>query len=95
MSGVFTKFPNLDETFRKSLQKRVDERLNKYTEETFKPNFININVTNSNIQDLVWFGGSNFSSQLDFDNIVHKREEYFEKGPSCCRFNPMSRSFLI
>ena len=72
------------------LQKRVDERLNKYTEGNNKPKGIEVNVTNSLAQKhVVWLGGSTFSSQSSFSKSVHTREEYLEKGPSCCRFNPV------
>ena len=38
---------------------------------------------------VVWLGGSSFSSNDGFKTMVHTRQEYMEKGPSCCRFNPV------
>ena len=89
-SGGSTQFKNLDKRLKMCLQKRVDERLNKYTEGNNKPKGIEVNVTNSLAQKhVVWLGGSTFSSQSSFSKNVHTREEYLEKGPSCCRFNPV------
>ena len=49
-----------------------------------------VKVTNSMAQKhVVWLGGSSFSSNDNFKTTVHTREEYLEKGPSCCRFNPV------
>ena len=89
-SGGSTQFKNLDKRLCNCLQKRVDDRLNKYTQGSNKPKGIKVNVTNSLAQKhVVWLGGSTFSSQPAFANTVHKREEYLEKGPACCRFNPV------
>ena len=89
-SGGSTQFKNLDKRLCNCLQKRVDDRLNKYTEGNNKPKGIKVNVTNSLAQKhVVWLGGSTFSSQPAFEHTVHKREEYLEKGPACCRFNPV------
>ena len=38
---------------------------------------------------VVWLGGSSFSSSNAFKSMVHTRAEYMEKGPACCRFNPV------
>jgi actin-related protein len=45
----------------------------------------------------VWVGGSTFATMVNFlfypkgnfTRAVHTREEYLEKGPSCCRYNPV------
>lgn len=29
--------------------------------------------------------------QPNFESVVHTREEYLEKGPSCCRYNVVNR----
>jgi actin-related protein 3 len=88
-SGGSTSFKNLDKRLEYSLQKRVDERLKKYTAPG-KQSSITVKVTNSMAQKhVVWLGGSSFSSNDGFKTTVHTREEYLEKGPSCCRFNPV------
>ena len=88
-SGGSTSFKNLDKRLEYSLQKRVDERLKKYTAPG-KQSSIKVKVTNSMAQKhVVWLGGSSFSSNDGFKSTVHTRAEYQEKGPSCCRFNPV------
>ena len=73
------------------LQKRVDQRLAKYVKPgTTSTSTIKVKVTNSMAQKhVVWLGGSSFSSQDGFRSTVHTRDEYLEKGPACCRFNPV------
>jgi len=72
-----------------NLQQRVDKRLEKYNQGK-KQSTIKVKVTNSMAQKhVVWLGGSTFSSNDNFRTTVHTREEYLEKGPSCCRFNPV------
>ena len=88
-SGGSTSFRNLDKRLEKALQTRVDERLKKYTKDG-KQSTIKVKVTNSLAQKhVVWLGGSDFSSSEGFKSMVHTRQEYMEKGPSCCRFNPV------
>ena len=88
-SGGSTSFKNLDKRLEFSLQKRVDERLKKYNSGG-KQSTIKVKVTNSLAQKhVVWLGGSSFSSNDGFRTMVHTRQEYMEKGPSCCRFNPV------
>ena len=88
-SGGSTSFKNLDKRLELSLQKRVDDRLKKYTQ-SGKQSTIKVKVTGSMAQKhVVWLGGSSFSSNDGFRTTVHTREEYQEKGPSCCRFNPV------
>jgi len=88
-SGGSTSFKNLDRRLEKALQTRVDERLKKYTKDG-KQSTIKVKVTNSMAQKhVVWLGGSSFSSGEGFKSMVHTRQEYMEKGPSCCRFNPV------
>ena len=88
-SNSHTLFRNLDRRLEYSLQKRVDERLKKYTAPG-KKSSITVKVTNSMAQKhVVWLGGSSFSSNDGFKRTVHTREEYLEKGPACCRFNPV------
>mgnify|MGYP004448473773 CR=1 FL=1 len=87
-SGGSTSFKNLDKRLNVNLQQRVDNRLKKYESEGHKPKPIKVKVTSSMAQKhVVWLGGSSFSSTNNFKSIVHTRDEYFEKGPSCCRFN--------
>ena len=88
-SGGSTSFKNLDRRLEYSLQKRVDDRLAKYTKDG-KSSTLKVKVTNSMGQKhVVWLGGSTFSSNDGFRKMVHTREEYQEKGPACCRFNPV------
>ena len=85
----YTCIEILDRRLEMSLQKRVDDRLKKYTAPG-KQSSIKVKVTNSMAQKhVVWLGGSSFSSQDGFKTMVHTRAEYQEKGPSCCRFNPV------
>jgi actin-related protein 3 len=89
-SGGSTQFKNFDKRLNITLQDRVDKRLAKFKESDIKPKEIKVNVTNSlAVKHIVWLGGSTFSSTPNFKNTVHTREEYLEKGPSCCRFNPV------
>ena len=88
MSGGSTQFKNFDKRLMRSLQVRVDDRLAKNSTKDFKPKPINVCVTNNLAQKhVVWLGGSTLASSKDFGRIVHTREEYLEKGPTCCRFN--------
>ena len=88
-SGGSTSFKNLDKRLELSLQKRVDDRLKKYNTGG-KQSTIKVKVTNSMAQKhVVWLGGSSFSSSDGFRTMVHTRQEYMDKGPSCCRFNPV------
>ena len=88
MSGGSTQFKNFDKRLMKSLQVRVDDRLKKNATEDFKPTPIHVCVTNNLAQKhVVWLGGSTLASSKDFGRIVHTREEYLEKGPTCCRYN--------
>jgi actin-related protein 3 len=90
-SGGSTSFKNLDRRLEMCLQKRVDQRLAKYAKPgTTSASTIKVKVTNSMAQKhVVWLGGSSFSAQDGFRTTVHTRDEYLEKGPACCRFNPV------
>ena len=89
-SGGSTSFKNLDRRLELNLQDRVNERIKKNTPEGKTPATLKVTVTNSMAQKhVVWLGGSTFSSNEGFRNTVHTRAEYQEKGPSCCRFNPV------
>jgi len=88
-SGGSTSFKNLDRRLELNLQQRVDKRLEKYNKGKTQTT-IKVKVTNSMAQKhVVWLGGSSFSSNDNFKSTVHTREEYLERGPSCCRFNPV------
>ena len=88
MSGGSTQFKNFDIRLMNSLQVRVDDRLAKNSTKDFKPKPIDVCVTNNLAQKhVVWLGGSTLASSKDFGRIVHTREEYLEKGPTCCRYN--------
>jgi actin-related protein 3 len=92
-------FKNFDKRLERQVQSRVNDRLDKYQQKSgVKPKAIGVNVTNSmSKQHSVWFGGSTFSTMVrkyqllksQFEKNVHTRAEYLEKGPSCCRFNPV------
>ena len=88
MSGGSTQFKNFDIRLMNSLQVRVDDRLAKNSTKDFKPKPIDVCVTNNLAQKhVVGLGGSTLASKNDFGRIVHTREEYLEKGPTCCRYN--------
>lgn len=90
LSGGSTMFRNFEKRLEISLQKRVTERLDKYSTGTIKPQPIKVNVTKSlSKQHSVWLGGSTFATYPHFYKALHTREEYLEKGPICCRFNPV------
>ena len=89
-SGGSTGFKNLDRRLELSLQNRVNDRLAKYNKDGKSSSTLKVKVTNSMGQKhVVWLGGSTFSADKGFDKMVHTRAEYQEKGPSCCRFNPV------
>lgn len=102
LSGGSTLFKNFDKRLELCLQERVDNRLNKIKSDTLKvrlftkininkyikPKRIKVNVTKGEIKkENVWLGGSIFSGMPQFEKVLHTREEYLEKGPSCCRYN--------
>ena len=88
MSGGSTQFKHFDRRLETTLQNRVDVRLAKNSTADFKPKPIKVNVTNNLAQKhVVWLGGSTIASSDNFGKMVHTREEYNEKGTSCCRFN--------
>jgi actin-related protein 3 len=81
-----TSIQNLDRRIELCLQKRIDQRLRKCNSR--RPESIKVNVTNFiESENVVWIGGSELSNNEDFRYVVHFRDEYFEKGPSCFRFN--------
>lgn len=83
-----TSIQNLDRRIELCLQKRIDQRLKKYN--SGKPGRFKVNLTNFiEPENVVWHGGSIFSNSDHFRSIVHIRDEYLEKGPSCLRFNPV------
>ena len=81
-----TSFKNFNRRLEMSLIKRVDERYAKYF--SYKKSDIKVKVSHP-LFDLpvVWLGGSWLASGDEFKRFVHTREEYQEKGPSCCRLN--------
>lgn len=88
MSGGSTQFKFFDKRLETTLQSRVNVRLEKNSTLDFKPKPIKVNVTNNLAQKhVVWLGGSTIASSDNFEKMVHTREKYLEKGPSCCRFN--------
>ena len=81
-----TSIQNLDRRIELCLQKRIDQRLKKNN--SGKPGRFKVNLTNFiEPESVVWLGGSAFSQLDDFRSVVHTRDEYFERGVSCLRFN--------
>lgn len=35
----------------------------------------------------VWLGASMLSGSAGFEKVYHTRQEYYERGPSICRYN--------
>lgn len=66
----------------KGLQKRIDERLKKYSGN--KNYSIKVGIFQSE-HYIDWLGGSVFSSRDSFHHLVRKRYDYFEKGSFCCK----------
>ena len=93
LSGGSSSFLNLDKKIEFCLKNRVDKRLKKYNyDERKDTNNIKVNIRNFSINKFAaWLGGSYFSSKSDFKSVVYTREQYLEKGPSFCRFNPLFR----
>mmetsp|Transcript_24958 Transcript_24958/g.26051 ORF Transcript_24958/g.26051 Transcript_24958/m.26051 type:complete len:424 (+) Transcript_24958:70-1341(+) len=90
LSGGSTMFKNFDKRLELSVQKRVEERLQRSATGTIVPKPIKVNVmSSSSKQHSVWLGGSAFATGVQFKKALHLREEYLERGPSCCRFNPV------
>ena len=93
LSGGSSSFLNFDRKIQFCLQKRVDKRLEKYNyDERRNTNNIKVIISKFSINEYAaWLGGSHFSSRDDFKSLVLTREQYLEKGPSFCRFNPLFR----
>ncbi len=91
LSGGSTLFKDFDQRLNKSVQQRVDDRLNQFLSLTGQaPKPIKVNVSQNIVQRYaVWFGGSVLGSSEHFPRICHSREDYMERGPSICRHNPM------
>ena len=96
LSGGSSSFLNFDRKIQLCLEKRVDKRLEKYNyDKRRNTNNIKVIISKFSINEYAaWFGGSYFSSKDDFKSLVLTREQYLEKGPSFCRFNPLFRSNL-
>ena len=84
-SGKSTSFKNLD----RKLELYIDERINERLKNNYSiKNNIYVSVTNNcSNNNIVWLGASYISSNDSFKEVLHTREEYEEKGPSCCRFS--------
>ena len=85
-----TSIQNLDRKIELCLQKRIDQRLKKYN--SGKLGRFKVNLTNFiEPENVVWLGGSKFSNYNNeyLKSTVHSREEYFERGLSCLRLNPV------
>lgn len=95
LSGGSTLFKDFGRRLQRDLKKRVDTRmeLNWARNPRFKQNEsskMDVNVVSHAMQRFaVWFGGSMLSSTAEFYRVCHKREDYFEIGPSIARHNPV------
>ena len=89
LSGGTTLFKNFNKRLGDEMQRRINERLTKYRENSGKePAPIKCQISAFNTQRYaVWYGASQFASSADFENVVHTREQYLEYGPSICRRN--------
>jgi len=90
LSGGSTMFKYFDRRLELDLQKKVNDRLERFSGTDLKPKPIKVNVTTGlSKQHSVWLGGSTFAEMPQFSKALHTREEYLERGPTCCRFNPV------
>jgi len=89
LSGGSTQMKNFEKRLQRDIQRIANERIDKYNKNSeSKSEKINVNVSSCLTQrHTVWLGGSIIATSNDFSRMVHTREEYLEKGPSCCRFN--------
>ena len=96
LTGGSSSFLYLDKKLSLCLEKRVHKRLEKYNyDKRRNTNNIKVIISNFGINKYAaWLGGSCFSSKEDFKSLFYTREQYLEKGPSFCRFNPLFRSNL-
>ncbi len=75
-SGGPTHINSFDKRVNISIQKRVNDRLNKFE----KIEKIEICIKDVFQKNVGWLGGSYFSSGSDFISLTYTKEEYFEKG---------------
>ena len=89
LSGGTTLFKNFNKRLGDEMQRRINERLTKYRENSGKePTPIKCKISDFPTQRYaVWYGASQFASSANFKNVVHTREQYLEYGPSICRRN--------
>eukprot|EP00331_Platyophrya_macrostoma_P017305 CAMPEP_0176466448 /NCGR_PEP_ID=MMETSP0127-20121128/37897_1 /TAXON_ID=938130 /ORGANISM="Platyophrya macrostoma, Strain WH" /LENGTH=418 /DNA_ID=CAMNT_0017859615 /DNA_START=24 /DNA_END=1280 /DNA_ORIENTATION=+ len=94
LSGGSTQTTNFRDRLEKQLRERVDNRITTYQERSgtkVKP--IDVNVTVNPLSAYsVWNGASLLASKPGFEKMYHTREDYFERGPSIARYNPVFMS---
>jgi len=91
LSGGSTTIKNFKERLQTQVQERVDNRFEKYRQMTgTPPPPIDVSVTeNPFLRYSVWHGASMMAKEPGFSKAYHKREDYFEIGPSIARYNPV------
>lgn len=89
LSGGSTLFSNFNRRLGSAIQKRVDDRLDRYAKASSNiPTPIPTKIsTHATQKTAVWYGASQFASQPEFKGVVHTRESYQEHGPSIARMN--------
>lgn len=89
LSGGSTMFQHFNNRLGAALQKRIDERLDRYAKASGNsPTPIRTKISSYQTQKTaVWFGASMFAAQPEFTGVVHTRESYLEHGPSIARMN--------
>lgn len=93
LSGGSTMFKDFGRRLQRDIKKFVEER-HKMTIELsggrITPQAIDVNVISHNMQRYaVWFGGSMLASTSEFYTACHTKQQYDEKGPAICRYNPV------
>lgn len=93
LSGGSTMFKDFDKRLIKEIKKTVDDRLKisaELSNNRLKPQPIDVKVVSHQMQRYaVWFGGSLLASTSEFYEKSHTKAEYYERGPSICRHNPV------
>ncbi|KAE9552431.1 hypothetical protein FO519_004372 [Halicephalobus sp. NKZ332] len=93
LSGGSTMFKDFGRRLQRDVKKLTDFRLATIQQQVKgaqAPTPIDVNVHSHKMQRYaVWFGGSMLASTPEFFEVAHTRQEYLEKGPSICRYNPI------
>ncbi|KAL4443112.1 hypothetical protein ABPG74_002179 [Tetrahymena malaccensis] len=93
LSGGSTMFEGFTDRLQSAIQKRVDDRLLRYSTALSKPQPITVQVAQNPHQRFsVWQGGSLLSIKPGFEKVCKSRQEYLEYGPSIVRQNAVLSS---